>query len=64
MKSHVVNVQIIIDQYDDSDPVEHIVNTIERVNRMIDDMDGLEPRIFTQNISSADIIETVWDEDE
>ena len=65
MKSHVVNVQIIIDQYDNSDPVKHIVNIIERVNRLIGDLDGTEPRIFTQNLSSGDIVETnVWAEED
>jgi hypothetical protein len=64
MKSIVVNVKMIVDQYDDSDPVQHLKKELNKVNALVGDFGGTEPRIFIDKITAADIEEiNIWDED-
>jgi hypothetical protein len=64
MKSHIINVKVIIDQYDDKDPVQYAKDVLDRVNQLVGDFDGIEPRIFTENITQADIETSLWDEED
>lgn len=64
MKSHIINVKVIIDQYDDKDPVQYAKNVLNKVNQLIGDFDGIQPRIFTENITQANIETNLWDEED
>jgi len=64
MKTHLVKVVIILDQFDDSDAVEHIVKVLEGMNHRVMGLDDEQPKIITESITKDDILETnIQDED-
>jgi len=65
MKSIIVNVNIIIDQFDNSDPLTHVKNVINTVNLLVGDLGGTQPKIMSDGINSEDLVAiNLWDEED
>ncbi len=65
MKSLTITTSIQFDQYSEIDSVEYAVDTIEKINKVLQrEFNDISPIIFSQNISCADIYEFDGDSEE
>lgn len=65
MKSIIVKVQIQFDQYTDNDSEQYTMETIDRINEVLQrEFNDISPIIFGNNIDSSDIEVTDENEDD
>lgn len=65
MKTIIAKVQIQFDQYSDNDSEQYTMETIDRINEVLQsEFNDISPIIFGNNIDSSDIEITDEDEDD
>jgi len=65
MKSIIAKVQIQFDQYSDKDSEQYTIETIDRINEVLQrEFNDISPIIFGNNIDSSDIEITDENEDD
>jgi hypothetical protein len=65
MKSIIAKVQIQFDQYSDNDSEQYTMETINRINEVLQrEFNDISPIIFGNNIDSSDIEVTDENEDD
>ena len=65
MKSIIAKVQIQFDQYSDKDSEQYAMDTIDRINEVLQrEFNDISPIIFGNNIDSSDIEITNENEDD
>jgi|TARA_B100000768_G_C11195476_1_gene339291 hypothetical protein len=65
MKSIIAKVQIQFDQYSDKDSEQYTMETIDRINEVLQrEFNDISPIIFGNNIDSSDIEITDENEDD
>lgn len=56
MKSIIAKVQIQFDQYSDKDSLQYTMETIDRINEVLQrEFNDISPIIFGNNIDSSDV---------
>ena len=62
MKSIIAKVQIQFDQYSDKDSEQYTMETIDRINEVLQrEFNDISPIIFGNNIDSSDIKITLYE---